>query len=74
MERQKFGRSVTDLPDELESSQAKLVYLYVETVGETTVGDVNKTLGMKKLSALAVLQSLSRKGLVERDGDDVRAS
>ena len=74
MAREKSVRSVTDLPDELESPQAKLVYLYVETAGETTVGDVNETLGMKKLSALSVLQSLSKKGLVERDGDDVRAS
>ena len=62
----------TPLPAELDSPQAKLVYLYLATAGESTIDEVADTLSMKKLSALSVLRSLSNEELIERDGGRVR--
>ena len=57
------------VPDELESTEAKLVYLYLEAAGSATIDEVNETLTMKKLAVLSVLGSLSSRGLVRKDGD-----
>ncbi len=54
------------LPAELNSPQAKLVYLYLETTGGATVGELSETLSMKKMATLSVMNSLSTQGLVEK--------
>ncbi|WP_290818339.1 helix-turn-helix domain-containing protein [Halovivax sp.] len=61
------------LPETLDSPQAKLVYLYLTTSDGATVDDLADALSMRKLSVLSVLRSLSADGLVEREGDRVRA-
>ncbi|GAB7018679.1 MarR family transcriptional regulator [Halostagnicola sp. A-GB9-2] len=60
----------TPLPTELNSSQAKLVYLYLETTGGATVGELSETLSMKKMATLSVMNSLSTQGLVEKVDDE----
>ena len=57
------------VPEELDSPQSKLVYLYLEATGSATVDDLNQTLAMKKITILSILSSLSSEDLVEKDGD-----
>ncbi|WP_135820409.1 helix-turn-helix domain-containing protein [Halostella litorea] len=62
------------LPTELESPRAKLVYLYLSDAGETTVDDVQSSLGLRKMTLFGVLDTLSTQGYVERRGDTVAAA
>jgi DNA-binding IclR family transcriptional regulator len=57
------------LPNELDSTSSKLVYLYLRTAGECTVDDLQSSLDMKKISLYPLLQTLSKQGLVDRDGE-----
>jgi len=66
---QQSDRRVDPLPDGLESPRAKLVYLYLEIAGGSTIDDVQETLGVPKITLLSVLDALAGRGLVERDGD-----
>ncbi|WP_254525183.1 helix-turn-helix domain-containing protein [Natrinema caseinilyticum] len=54
------------VPDEIASPEAKLVYLTLLISDETKATDLQRTLGLPKLTLLAVLDSLSTKELVER--------
>lgn len=56
------------LPEELDSPRAKLVYLYLQTIGEATITDLQRDLAMPKLSILSILASLSEAGLVDDTG------
>ena len=56
------------LPAELDSPQAKLVYLYLDATGGTTVADLKKTLSLRKMAILSVLRTLSKQELVEKNG------
>lgn len=62
------------LPDDLSSSQAKLVYLYLRVRGTVTVDELGSALGLPKLSLFSILQTLDRNDLVVRDGDAVSAA
>lgn len=57
---------ISPLPSELDSAQGKLVYLYLEATGGTTVSDLNQTLSMQKMAILSVLNSLESQGLIEK--------
>lgn len=57
------------IPEELSSSQAKLVYLYLQIDDSATIDDVSETLAMKKIAVLSVLDSLSSYGVIEQTGD-----
>lgn len=68
MEPQQFAIDPTQqLPTELDSPQAKLVYLYLEAADGATASDLTEALSMKKIAILSVLNSLSSQGLVEKD-------
>lgn len=58
-----------DLPDELDASETKLVYLYLATTGGATVDELHDTLGKKRLELLSILDLLEGEELVEREGD-----
>lgn len=58
-----------ELPAEIESTGSKLVYLYLSTAGEATIGELQTSLDMKQLSLYPVLETLSSEGLVARDGE-----
>lgn len=53
-------------PDELASPTTKLVYLVLQIEGEATVTDLQRRLGLSKLTLLPVLESLRRRDYVER--------
>lgn len=57
------------IPDELASPQAKLVYLSLLVGDETEPTDLQRTLGLPKLTLFAVLESLAAKDLVRRTED-----
>lgn len=59
----------TALPTDLNSPQAKLVYLYLETAEGATLREISDALSMKKMAALSVTKSLTGQGLIEK-GDD----
>jgi DNA-binding MarR family transcriptional regulator len=56
----------TELPSELRSPRAKLVYLYLSTHGDATVGQLQEGLGMKKITLYSILGTLRERGVVER--------
>ncbi|MDG5820040.1 MarR family transcriptional regulator [Natronococcus sp. A-GB7] len=70
MEQQLTTTQLEPLPTEIESPQAKLVYLYLEASGGATASDLNEVLAMKKIGVLSVLNCLTEEGLVEKNGAD----
>jgi hypothetical protein len=63
--------SSLSVPSDLNSPNAKLVYLYVRSAGQTTVDDICTSLGMKRLVLFGVLPLLVSQGYLRRDGDAV---
>jgi DNA-binding MarR family transcriptional regulator len=57
------------VPPAIASPRGKLVYLYLATHGGVTVDDLQDGLDMTKLSLFSILQSLQKKGLIERERD-----
>jgi DNA-binding MarR family transcriptional regulator len=65
--------AVDPLPDDLASASAKLVFLYLDRAGPTTISELSTDLDMRKLSLYAVLDSLAGKGLVDSEGETYAA-
>ncbi len=57
------------LPDELDSADAKLVYLYLSTTDEAAVSELQRRLNIPKLTLLSVLETLTSRGLVQQAED-----
>lgn len=57
------------LPADLHSPRAKLVYLYLSTVGEASVGDLTEELDIKRMTAYSILGTLASRGFVTKDGE-----
>lgn len=60
----------TNLPDELKSPHAKLVYLYLSWNERATIVELQDGLGMKKLALYGVLKTLCERDLVEQRGEE----
>ncbi len=58
----------SDVPGDIRSPQAKLVYHSLDAAGEATVDDLADRLNEKKITLLEVLDSLDERGHVERSG------
>lgn len=61
--------TIDQMPTELESSNGKLVYLYLTTVEEATISGLKETLDMQELTLFPTLAILEDKDLIERDGE-----
>lgn len=61
--------TVTPIPDEIDSSHGKLVYLSLTLVDGATVAELQETLSLKKITILSILRSLSSRDLVRRTDD-----
>lgn len=61
------SRRELSLPSELDSAQAKLVYLYLSASGDATVEELQGDLEMSKLALYSVLRTLRSRGLVQRE-------
>lgn len=55
------------VPACIESSQGKLVYLYLSAHGEQSIDELANALAVRKLGLFDVIRSLETHGLVERD-------
>ncbi|GAB6862745.1 TrmB family transcriptional regulator [Haloplanus litoreus] len=58
-----------DIPDDLTAADTKLVYLFVTVSDGVTIGDLQSTLDIKKISLFPVLDTLSERGLIDRVDD-----
>ncbi|SNR54725.1 Sugar-specific transcriptional regulator TrmB [Halorubrum vacuolatum] len=67
MLRMETAPATRPLPPELQSPRAKLVYLYLTTNGEATVGELADDLGMKKIALYGVLKTLRQQNLVDAE-------
>lgn len=56
------------VPDDITSSSAKLVYLQIALLGEASIRDLERALGMPKLRLFGVLDALEGSGIVVRRG------
>jgi predicted transcriptional regulator len=64
------GTETSDqLPAALDSSNSKLVYLYLTTAETATITELQSTLQMKQLALFPVLKTLEGEDLIERDGE-----
>lgn len=66
--------AIGSLPNGIASASAKLVFLYLDRAGPTTISQLSTALDMRKLSLYAVLDSLAGKGLVESEGETYAAA
>lgn len=57
------------LPNEIDSTGSKLVYLYLRAADEATIDELQRSLRMKQLALFPYLETLTSEGLVERDGE-----
>ena len=61
------------VPDDIRSATAKLVYLYVHSVGRTTISELRTALNIKLLTVFGVISILSSQGHISRDGESLIA-
>lgn len=61
--------TLSQMPATLESSNSKLIYLYLVTVDEATISELQSTLEMQQLALFPTLNTLEGEGLIERDGE-----
>jgi hypothetical protein len=61
--------SFDSVPEDLESSGAKLVYLAVKVSEDPTTSELADMLQMKSLTLYPLLRTLSERGHLESDGD-----
>lgn len=64
--------SDADPPEDVHSTGAKLVYVYLSSVTEATVEGIADALRLKLIELLPTLRSLQQAGYVERAGDTCR--
>jgi predicted transcriptional regulator len=67
MSVQRPTTSARELPTELESPRAKLVYLYLQN-GAASIDDLQSDLEVKKITLFSILSTLRERGLVEKQG------
>ncbi|WP_372910825.1 TrmB family transcriptional regulator [Salinigranum sp.] len=63
------NETTPELPTELDSTSSKLVYLYLHASGACTIDELQSSLEMKKISLYPLLKTLSKKGLVDSEGE-----
>lgn len=56
------------VPADLDSSESKLVYLYLSVVDGATIDRIANALAVKKITLYPLLRTLMADGLVERSG------
>ncbi len=65
------ARALPDgVPEEIESPEGKLLYLYVAVAGECEIDELVERLDVSRITAYGVLGTLEGRGVVERVGAD----
>ncbi|WP_276301434.1 TrmB family transcriptional regulator [Halorussus lipolyticus] len=67
MSVQRPTTSARELPTELDSPRAKLVYLYLRD-GAASIDDLQTDLEVKKITLYSILRTLRERELVEKQG------
>ncbi len=62
-------QDAVSVPPELASDGTKLVYLYLQVTGASTLDELNQSLEMKTISLLPILDTLVTKELVSRENN-----
>ncbi len=68
MVNQQMQQYEYQLPDTLDTSGSKLVYLYLKVEEEATINELHTALGMKKITLYSLLQTLKATDLVDQEG------
>ncbi|ELY48023.1 MULTISPECIES: hypothetical protein [Natronorubrum] len=66
MHHRRQSRSAVSIPDDIESAQAKLVYLYLSVWPSATTADLCTALELTTGTVLSVTSTLRRRGYLER--------
>lgn len=69
-----ISRSTVSIPEDISSPTAKLVYLYVHSVGRTTLEELRASTNLKQLTLLGILPILINRGYITRKGETLFAS
>ena len=62
------SQQALQVPEEIDSPRAKLIYLYLAETAEATVDELCSNLRLTRLSVFSILRSLVSDGLVEKNG------
>jgi predicted transcriptional regulator len=62
-------KPATDIPTDLRSPQAKLIYLFLSMNGTTSISELQDGLNMKKISLYSILKTLEKDDVVSRNGE-----
>lgn len=68
MSVQRPTTSARELPTELESPRAKLVYLYLQS-DAASIDDLQSDLDVQKITLYSILRTLRERGLVQKRDD-----
>ncbi|ADD06683.1 HTH domain protein [Natrialba magadii ATCC 43099] len=60
------SQTAVTVPDEFDSAQAKVVYLYLHVWPDSTADDLCGALGINKGTVLSIVRTLRKQGYVER--------
>lgn len=63
-----IGRAAPHLPQDLETSRAKLVYVYIWMMDRVGVEALSRATRLPQIRLFPVLETLVHRGHVERDG------
>jgi predicted transcriptional regulator len=68
------ARQSDAIPTEIDAAGSKLVYLFLDVRGASTVSELSASLGMTKLALYSILDALAGKDLVEGEGETYRTT
>lgn len=60
------------IPEELDSARGKLVYLYLDFTGESSLDELSTALDLPLITLCGLLETLEGRGLIVREGDRYR--
>lgn len=63
------SKQAIDIPTDLRSPQAKLIYLFLSMNGTTTIGELQDGLNMKKISLYSILKTLEKDDVISKNGE-----
>ncbi len=68
------ARQIDAVPTEIDADGSKLVYLFLDVRGASTVSELAESLDMTKLALYSILDALAGKDLVEGEGETYRTA
>ena len=62
------------VPDGINSSTAKLIYVYIKSVASTTLEQLSSSLNMKKITVYPIISTLIKKGFITQSNNIYKVS